>query len=356
MKYIVYHTVNTKNLKIYIGVHKTKNPEIFDGYIGCGVVITSPSSYMNPITPFQYAVKKYGKDSFKRTTLKVFDSLEDALDLERWLVCKEFVKRKDTYNVVLGGGSTSYNFPIFQFDTNGNLLKEWFNTQDPADFYAISSNAIFNAIKFNGSCKGYFWSKENKIDVNKMTLYTGSLCYKYDSDGNYVETYNSVPEASKASEVPMQSIQRSIKGGYCVDGFYYSTELFEEFIKVPKITLRNKSVFIYNLAGDFITELKNGKEIKEFFDITSTSCVTTAIRTGRQYRDYQIKLEYYEKIEPLYDKRNKSKKVGQFSLTGDLIETFDSITQACSIFGTGVQKVLRGQQQKTNGFVFKYLE
>ena len=74
MKYIIYHTINTKNLKHYIGVHKTENPDIFDSYIGCGVKITCPSSYMNPTTPFQYAVKKYGTDAFKRTVLKSFDN------------------------------------------------------------------------------------------------------------------------------------------------------------------------------------------------------------------------------------------------------------------------------------------
>ena len=36
MKYIVYQTTNLINNKIYIGVHKTVNPDIFDGYIGNG--------------------------------------------------------------------------------------------------------------------------------------------------------------------------------------------------------------------------------------------------------------------------------------------------------------------------------
>ena len=58
MKYIVYKTINTINNKIYIGVNKTENPDIFDSYIGCGVLVNNPSTYMNPITPFQAAVKK----------------------------------------------------------------------------------------------------------------------------------------------------------------------------------------------------------------------------------------------------------------------------------------------------------
>ena len=44
MKYIVYLTLNKKSKvnginKIYVGVHQTDCPDIFDGYIGCGVYI-----------------------------------------------------------------------------------------------------------------------------------------------------------------------------------------------------------------------------------------------------------------------------------------------------------------------------
>ena len=75
MKYIVYQTTNTVNKKIYIGVHKTINPELFDGYIGCGVNIHNSSSYMKPHTPFQCAVKKYGGKVFLRTILYIYDNL-----------------------------------------------------------------------------------------------------------------------------------------------------------------------------------------------------------------------------------------------------------------------------------------
>jgi hypothetical protein len=44
MKYIVYVTKNKESKinginRIYVGVHKTEDPNIFDGYIGCGVKI-----------------------------------------------------------------------------------------------------------------------------------------------------------------------------------------------------------------------------------------------------------------------------------------------------------------------------
>lgn len=98
MKYIVYLTTNTVNNKIYIGVHETENPNIFDGYLGCGANVNKPSSYNKGKTHLHNAILKYGVSKFYRTTIKEFDNLEDALKLELELVNEKFVKRSDTYN------------------------------------------------------------------------------------------------------------------------------------------------------------------------------------------------------------------------------------------------------------------
>lgn len=83
MKYIVYLTINLENNKIYIGKHKCEDPYVFDGYIGCGVKITAPSTYNKPQCAFQAAVLKYGVKNFRRITLRVFDDEQSALMLEK---------------------------------------------------------------------------------------------------------------------------------------------------------------------------------------------------------------------------------------------------------------------------------
>jgi group I intron endonuclease len=89
MEHLVYLTRNLVNGKIYIGVHAQKN-EGFDGYLGSGKTIIK-------------AVKKYGKDVFIRETLRICDNHWEASCLEAFIVTLDFVQRKDTYNIKLGG-------------------------------------------------------------------------------------------------------------------------------------------------------------------------------------------------------------------------------------------------------------
>lgn len=357
MKYIVYQTTNLVNNKIYIGVHKTENPEVFDGYIGNGVIISSPSSYMKPTTPFQYAVKKYGTSNFKRTIIKIYNTITEAFSLEASIVDYDFIKRKDTYNVALGGGEGSQAFiKINQFNINGNLIKEWNSIIEASEFLGVCHTAICRAYKEKGSCKNFFWSTEKTINVSEYTHLEGTVCYKYDSiSGKCVDIYNSIPEAAKSNNVLESSIQRAIKGGYKVGDFYYSSKLLEEYNGKPKISLKNKILYIYSLKGDFIIELKNSKEICAFFSVNTTNGVTTAIRTERPYKGYQLSLKKVEKLKEIIDKKNIRKRVGRYSLGGDLIEEFDSIEQAKLAWGSGAQRCVQGRQQQCKGYLFKII-
>jgi len=88
MFYIIYKVTNMLNGKIYIGKHETVNIE--DSYLGSGIAL-------------RRAIKKHGKESFKKDTLYVFQTAQEMDDKERELVTEEFVARKDTYNLGVGG-------------------------------------------------------------------------------------------------------------------------------------------------------------------------------------------------------------------------------------------------------------
>jgi len=94
--YTVYQTTNQINGKIYIGVHKTKNP--YDSYIGSGKIL-------------RQAIKVHGKSAFVKEVLFVFDNIHDAYMKEAELVNEDFIKRLDTYNVVCGGSVSADRDP-----------------------------------------------------------------------------------------------------------------------------------------------------------------------------------------------------------------------------------------------------
>lgn len=85
---VVYQITNLVNGKVYIGAHATN--DLADGYMGSGVLI-------------QKAIDKYGNVNFKKEILFEFTNVEDMYAKERELVDSCFIKRLDTYNVVLGG-------------------------------------------------------------------------------------------------------------------------------------------------------------------------------------------------------------------------------------------------------------
>ena len=88
--HIVYKTTNLVNNKIYIGIHSTN--DINDGYLGSG-------------RAFLDAVAFYGKQSFVREVLYVFDTREAAAKKEAEIVTSDFVLSENTYNIIVGGSN-----------------------------------------------------------------------------------------------------------------------------------------------------------------------------------------------------------------------------------------------------------
>lgn len=86
--YLVYLITNTVNGKIYVGKHETLDPD--DDYMGSGHAL-------------KRAQRKYGIDKFTKTILADFDEPWSMANMEATIVDEEFVKRKDTYNITLGG-------------------------------------------------------------------------------------------------------------------------------------------------------------------------------------------------------------------------------------------------------------
>ncbi len=358
MKVIVYLTTNLVNKKIYIGVHKCKEHE-YSFYIGNGVYNTVPSTYMHPKTKFQAAVKKYGPKNFKRVTIKEFDNEDDAYFLESELVDKEFLKRTDVYNMVLGGRAGvfySVSQPCCQYDLNGNFITEYNSQSEAAYKVGRVPSTIRYAIIHKIKAANCFWSSEKveKLDLSEYKTIDNRICvYQYSSDGTYDCCYESVSDAARVNNSESSNLSRACKMGYLLNNKYFSYEFNITFIAPKKESIRGNHVFQYSLNGDFIKEYKSCNAAEQELNVKRG--LSTAIKLGRTFAGFQWSLEKLDSMSPIKTPIKKARKVGQYDLNNKLIKVYNTVTECTKEF-SGCRHVLQGRNKTSGGYIFKYID
>lgn len=356
MKYIVYLTTNLVNNKIYVGVHKTENPDVFDGYIGNSInIFESNSELKHPKIPFHKAVKKYGYSSFRRQTLAVFSSEEEALDLEALIVNQEFIEREDTYNITLGGGIPPiHNKIIYQYSLKGEFLKEWESLSSAAKFYNTSGNILGIAANYKRTAINYLWSfsKYDSLDISEYHVYNPKIpIYLYDQDKKFIKSYESMSQCYKELGITLSRVQRAVGIGNSVNGYYLSTTLSSEFIPPKKNNIKG-DIHQYSLSGEYLKSYQNKEQLGEYNEYE----INRAIKQGRTYKGYiWIRGEKLNRVPSKETVVNKRRKIGQYTLDGQLVKIFNTLRECRKEF-PNVSKVLRGQSKHCHNYTFKYLE
>lgn len=360
-KYIVYKTTNIVNNKIYIGVHKTFNPDKFDGYIGCGVYSTQPYTYNNAKTHFQYAVKKYGPENFKRSTLAVFETEEEAYALEEQLVNEDFLNRDDVYNMVLGGYGGYYisnRVKVFQYDTNGNYITEYDSMAIAADSLNLASyTSISTAVLLKCKARNFFFSttKVDKLDLTDYNLGDNHAVkiYIYNLDGTFYKEFQTQTKCSTELKCSIETIRNSYQNGIAIQKKYFaSTVKSDTYDKARIIYVKTRPVYKYDSStGDFLEEYNSQQEAELK---NPNSNISKAIKTNSSdengFRWMLVKLENVNS-----SRKNKAKPVGKFDLQGNLVHEYKSATEASKENGTSVWKVLSGINKTHKGHIYKYI-
>jgi len=356
MKYIVYLTTNIVNNKIYIGVHKTENPYTFDGYLGCGVKINDRSTYRYCHTPFEAAVNKYGPSKFIRKTLRVFNSLEEALKLEKYLVDEEFISRKDTYNIALGGNIPPIKVKIiYQYSLEGDFVKEWPSITEASIYYKCSSSAIGKAIFNRTPSIGFLWSEQlyEKLDLNTFHIDENKTpVFLYNLEGNYLGGWKSITNAAKVLKTTTPKLSNCIKGKYCFNKKYYISDVkYDKFPIVISTTHKNGKLYQYDLEGNFIKEWDNYSEVVKIYGNIN---IHRAIRMGSSCNNFQWSWEKLPRMKKLITE-TKARKVGKYTKEGELIQVFKSVREA-KADTCGAPNVLSGERKTAGGFIWKYID
>ena len=207
--FFIYETTNLINSKKYRGIHKTKN--INDNYIGSGMAFT-------------YAVKKYGKENFKREILEYCNSYDELLEKEKIYVNEEWVKDRANYNAKTGGQSAG----ILSEESKNKIsdtLKEKYRTGE------IKPNPARKGM--TPWCKGLKMTDEFKEKCSKAA----KKRFEDDKENHPFKLFR----VDTKSEEHRKKISNTLKERYKNDEIIPNTEPMSEEIK-NKISevLKNK--------------------------------------------------------------------------------------------------------------------
>lgn len=86
--HFIYKTINILSGRYYIGMHSTDNLE--DGYLGSGNRV-------------KLAIRKHGKENFKREILEFCENREELRKREANIITLEEIAKKECMNLAVGG-------------------------------------------------------------------------------------------------------------------------------------------------------------------------------------------------------------------------------------------------------------
>lgn len=351
--WILYQTVNLQNNKIYIGVHKTKDPFKFDGYIGCGVYINQPSSYMYSKTKFQAAVKKYGTAVFKRTVLKIYQNEEDAYLEESRIVDPKFLERPDVYNMICGGKIPNYMYntvKVHQYDLQGKYLKTFNSIEEASIAVQRDASSVSEAASVMMSCGGYYWSsvRQSQLDLTAVhSVRKYKTIYQYSAEtGEFLQEFPSTRATGYS-----QASQSAILGNMVDNKYYFCYVKANTYSQARDSYLKGRTIYQYDSEGKFLKEWLYLEALKKF----SKDGINQAIRHKTLTKSgFYWGLQKYSCYNKPVKTQNKS--IGKYNMKNELLAVYATSSECYKINGKGVYKCLVGIRKSYKGFKYQYIE
>jgi len=237
----------------------------------------------------------------------------------------------------MGDNTLHKNKKIYQFDLEGNFIKEYDSVNDAVIGIGATKWSVYNSLTRNNRCNYKFYLSFNrdfkKSELEYLRKEHKTPVYQFDLEGKFIKKHESSMDASKSLEIKYTSIHNAIHlKNVCNKKFYFSRTI--DFVLIPdkKRLSISKPVYQFDLKGNFI---------KEYESIKSASLILNINRSdiNNSIHQHSIKTDFYfsrtrEFIVPdkrrIRGKRN-DKTLYQFDLEGNFVQKYESINSASLI-------------------------
>lgn len=366
--YVAYkHTA--PNNKVYIGITRQNPPEKRWGSNGNG--------YRNN-QYFYNAILKHGWQNFLHEVLFAGLTEEQAMEKEVELIAEyNATNREFGYNISLGGNNID-KIPVLQYTKSLEFVKRWSGAIDASEEVGVSASMIAACCRDKEqSAGGFVWRYEHPESVGNPKGHTNPDTYKpvdqYSVGGEFIATYIHIYEASEKTGVDRSTISKCCQNEQRKSGGfiwrYHGEELTKEHIEWCNGTGKEDVMILiaqYSMDGKFIKIWESTNAITKELGFCNSAIIKCC--KNEQKSSYGFIWRYandgLEELSEEYIKWCNSsirkRAVIQYSLSGEFIRIYDSVTDACNALGTdsttSISACCRGKRNKAFGFIWRYLD
>lgn len=196
---IIYKATNVATGEVYIGATTINLKDRINDHYNKSV---KDYGYK-----FQNAIREYGIENF---TWEQIDTAQDPNELA--LKESNYIEKFDTvnngYNSNRGGG---FKKLIYQYSLTGELESTFQSLEEASKSSSISEDSISHAcVGDRKTSNGFYWTYTTTFDLKEDIRKKKVI--QYDFDGELVKVFDSISEASKATEVNKSSIAKCCRG------------------------------------------------------------------------------------------------------------------------------------------------
>lgn len=244
---------------------------------------------------------------------------------------------------------------IYQYSLKGQFIKEYNSVCEASSELGIGSNVIGMAATYKRTSGTFLWSfnKLPYLNIEEFNIYSPEvIVHCYNSDKNFYKTFNSISECCKELNCTLFNVQRGIKLGTCIKGFYVSSIKSDIFKKPISERLTGK-VHQYDINGNYIQSFDSIKEAESKLQI-SLPDINSAIKLNNSYYKGYLwcRGEKLKQLPP-YKPKSKARKIAQYTMEGELVKIFNTLRECRKEF-PNVSRVLNGTAKHCHHFIFKY--
>lgn len=270
--------------------------------------------------------------------------------------------------------------PVTQHTLEGKRLKVYPTIEAAARATGLTAaNIQKNVNGHNKTAGGYVWKFSSEKEVNKLEALpstymerkptVGKRVIQYSIDGKKLAVYNSISAAAKTCDINVSNISFALdRANLSAGGYVWRTKgnIYRGALARTPRPNEGKSVTQYDMNGNKIRTYASTRQAQQETGIASGSISAVArgkLKSSGGYiwlYDSNVKRinveEHYASTHESIQRNSKS--VAKYSLEGDLLKTYPSISVAGKEEGVSskrISSVINGHSKSAGGFLWSLI-